>query len=200
MKWSKIFKAVALLMVLCLGISCSNFKKEMSVGEYVDWFRENQEQFIHSKKMDGFNLNLRYAPSEWIAIKQCENTADRVAMTKSLKDQENQIHFVLEISGDEYVSFLKEGASSNEELLMRMDYFMDHAQLDMVLVQCGDTLLPSLYHLERYHDQAPDRMNIVFDQVCDKGATFIYNDQVLGLGPVKFSVNTSKEGKPSIKI
>ena len=73
----------------------------------------------------------------------------------------------------------------------KLNYFVEHMQYDLQLVQGEDTSSCVLYHFERNYSMAKHNDIVMAFKKSDseeQDKMLIFNDRVLGTGPVKFII------------
>jgi hypothetical protein len=100
--------------------------------------------------------------------------------------------------------FLASNNQTPQEYFDRLQYYSLFGNEDLLLVVGGDTLLPCLYHFEHTYNLTPYN-TIVFGYECEPESSddviLIYDDQVLGSGPVKFKFDGKDiQAVPTLKL
>lgn len=186
-------KHVIYLLLFGLLVACTNPGSEpMEPVSFVKWV-ENQDNGLKVvKEFDQFKFSLQYRPLEYISV--LENR-DKQLTEATVTDDVNELHglqyYVLKIQSKTANEMLETGIDNEEEYFERLYYFTSLAQIDISLVQGTDTLPTVLYHFERNYGLAPyNNMVLAFEENnIPADRQLIFNDQVLGLGPVKLMIS-----------
>lgn len=183
------FKESALLSVISQGDS----KKSLEPVEYVKWIENPENGLKVEKPIGDYQFTLLYKPLEYIVLKEAKQLEIKKSeLKKGVEEISDFDYFTFQIGTVKNVEdVLKFGVNTNEEFQKRVDYFSFRMQNDLKLVDGKDTLQCSLFHFERTFGIAP---YCTFVLGFEKGGkelknkTLIYNDEILGLGPVKLMI------------
>lgn len=183
-------RVVAIIFVGVLFYSCS--QDSLSPSEFMRWVEDPNNGLNKSKTIGAFELQIQYKPLEYIAVQEgrSELISESEVQTR-IDELEGLDYYTLRIGSLEGTEMIQSGAVSEQEYQSRSFYFDALAFQDMKLVAGGDTLACVLYHFERNYGLAPyNNMVLAFEKPMhrDSDRQFIFEDQVLGLGPVKFTI------------
>ncbi len=195
-KSTYLFLLVLTITLSILPISCLE-KKTMKPEELKMWYIGNKSDFVLNHSTKDYDYNLIIVPNEIVAI----NASDSLNQIKDiLQDNKGFLHGYLEIIPKGDVSFLGKNVLS-KGFNQRLHYFTSGVQEDIFMKQCGQTFYLQNFHLERYYNHAPDRLNIILenDIDCKKDQIIHFNADIFNEGLVKFKLKqTLFEGMPQL--
>jgi len=144
------------------------------------------DALVLRKEIGNYFFELKHAPDQ-----------------SSENDTQEHQSFILKIGVMKGNDILSEGIGDESEYHTRLTYFDQEAQSDMKLVENGDTLSCLLYHFERNYGIAPfNNIVMTFPNAKDKtilnDKLFIFEDNILGLGTIKFKLEKEFLKKLSI--
>lgn len=191
-------------IILLLGL-CSCGKEQLLPADYVAWVQDEDNGLRVGKTVDSYDFTLQYRPLEYIVAMENKGNAGihHDSVQKRIKELEVLQYYTLKIASREGKEVIATGISSEAEYYARMEYFTSGIENDLVLVQGKDTLPCRLFHFERNYQLAPyNNIVVAFDSSSVKAdRTFIYDDQVLGIGPVQLTLKASAiENTPQLKV
>jgi hypothetical protein len=176
-----------LLIVLMLG-ACH--KSVLPPAEYVEWLK-NEANGLHVKKSIGkYEFDLQYKTPEYLVLStNSTNPTSKAEMENERRKFEALEHYTLRIRSGNNTGILE--GSSDEVYAGLLEYFISYAQDDIYMIQENDTVPCVQYHYERTYGLSPDITIVLgFEKRSLPGAgdrAFVFNDHVLGIGPVKFN-------------
>lgn len=193
-KASNSWKQVLLCLLLTLFVYGCDQKKLYPL-EYAAWVEDESNGLVAKKQVGEYEFSLLYKPLEYIALtseKNPEIKRDTLVKRMQLLGELQYFTFRMSKSGKDVLSAGK-SAGIDYQLL---EHFTSHMQNDILLIDGTDTLSCLLFHYERNYGLSPFS-NIVlgFEKpgqnkennfINDK--TFIYDDKILGTGPVRFVI------------
>ncbi|MFT4800246.1 MAG: hypothetical protein ACI93N_000004 [Flavobacteriaceae bacterium] len=179
------------LLLLLLGFSSCQ-QKSLSIPDYINWVKSAESNMSVSKKIGDYSFTLQYLPIKYRALQEVDNLQ---SVTKNQLDSitdiyKNQEFFILRISNaNETKNMLKTNLFSHEEYQERVQYFSFGLQSDLSLITT-ELLACTTIHFERSYGLSPyDTFLISFPSTLEKtDKQFVYNDRILGTGPVKFTI------------
>lgn len=165
--------------------------------DYVKWVEDENNGLKAKKNIGVYSFELQYKPLEYVVLREQKNKLTNNDMllseTEKIKDLQ---YFTFRIgvpgSNDEAI---KNGAANYSEYQKRVNYFSLQMQQDLRLIDGTDTLACVLHHFERTYGVDPYSTFVLAFEKGEKenqSKTFIYNDNVLGVGPVKFTIDSEK--------
>lgn len=185
---------IIMFATVVLG-SCS--KSRLVPGEYVNWVKNPENGLVASKKMGAFEFSLLYKPVEYIALMEARgHSVSKEDVNKRKQELDGMQYYTLKIATTKDNEIMKTGITSEYEYYQRLEYFISPAQDDISIVEGKDTLPCQLYHFERNYGVAPYSTIVLgFPKSGETGEKndklFIYNDRVLGTGPVMLAIRQS---------
>jgi len=160
--------------------------------EYMGWIENIENGLKKTEKIGDYEFSLQYKPIEYVALVESRDVNIEEETLKSkvaeLKDFQ---YYNLKIMALGAAELLSANIVEEDEYYGRLNYFVTYAQEDIQLIEANDTLPCSLYLFERNYGLA-NHNNIVLgfkSNNKDADKTVIFNDQVLGTGPVRFKIN-----------
>jgi len=196
---SKFLQIAALMLVIT---SC---QKDLLPSELITWVEDDEHQLIQVQDFESFEFIAYYKPVDYvIAVESRTDELSTEDYHSKKRELEGLQYFDLKIKVKDHSGNAISGHLENEEdYYNRLDYFVTHAQYDIQLVQDTDTLWPKLYHFERNYGLAPyNTILLAFDDTKKTNhKTLIINDQVLGIGKIKFEFNENHiSSTPELKL
>lgn len=191
-------------LLVCLLTACSG-SQSLEQGTYVQHVKNPENGLVKTKKLSDFDFELTYRPHEYIALTEAVNGLTNETLA-SKKEELDDLHYLaLKIKGNGTGGLLETNATSENDYNLRLYYYSSEAQLDMHLIQEKDTMPCVLYHFERNYQLAPYNTIVMgFEpQQYDlsKSLEFVYNDRVLGLGPVRMAIDGNDLNQiPQLKL
>jgi len=178
------------IFIIVSGVmSCK--QTTLSQEAYATYIDSDKSELVQSKEIGNFTIQCEYKTPEYIALKESNKDGHLVNQSK-IDEYKNTFHFYMKLSSSKQTDFLKEGIENAEEYGHRLAYFTEHIQNNISLVLGTDTLPCSYSYFERnYGVQKVSTLLVGFDKINTDLQTmpsisFIYDDQVLGVGPVIF--------------
>jgi hypothetical protein len=179
-----LMSAVLGLLVFAILFACRK-QYFVSMPEKEKVYYTN-DALVLRKEIGNYFFELKHAPDQ-----------------SSENDTQEHQYFVLKIGVMKGNDILSEGIGDESEYHSRLTYFDQEAQADMKLVEAGDTLPCLLYHYERNYGIAPfNNIVMTFPNSKTQSGTndklFIFEDNILGLGTIKFKLEKEFLKKLSI--
>ena len=188
-------------LVVLVMTSCSHSLKPVDYVHYV----EDSKNGLHPwQEKSLFLFSLQYKPLDYVAL---EELRQQQVTSQQLKQEKKSFgtmqYFTLRISTkDSSNDLLKTGTKTAQEYSKRQNYFDFIIQNDLKLIEGGDTLPCRLCHFVRNYGLTPYGDFVLgFEQPKNESdLKFIYNDNILGTGPVTFLIRQSSiDHIPQIK-
>ncbi len=181
-----------ILLALVLGSllqACSADK--LAPHEYAAWVEDPGNGLRSVVAMGAYHFELQMHPAPYMLAR--ENVAEE-AREQRLSELSEHLYFELKLaSGNGHTPFLHTDVNSQEEYNQRLDYYAFHVARDLKLAIGDDTLTCAYHHFERNYGMAPySKLLAVFPinpQDLKDDPVFIYQDQMLGTGPVSFAID-----------
>lgn len=180
---------IALVMVAAVS-GCGPDK--LSSTEYRKWFSDEENGVSPSRTIGEFEFRVRYISPDYLALQQFrDGNPDSEEFTNERMRFEGVEQYVFRIHRTDETDVLE--GEYEEDCAMRLEYFVTYAQDDIHLVRGTDTLSCVQYTYERTYGLSPD-LTIVVGFEADSSQsvaerTFVFNDNVLGVGPVKLTID-----------
>lgn len=196
---------------MLMACSCSN-SPTLEPDELKSWVMNPDNGMLKEKEIYPFRLSLLYKPAAYVVLHELKASPGTEEFQHLIKEQSAYYHFTLRIdSKDRKEEFLKTGIKNNGEYYERLQYFTGLIQKDVSIVIGNDTLPCVFAHLERlYHMASYGDLHLVFpvSKKDNKNSnnmvgslSFVYEDYILGVGPLKFTYDTETINRiPQIKI
>lgn len=173
----------------------------LPANDYMQWIR-NKDNGLHTdKSMGKYAFDLQYKTPEYLALQNegtDQLTEKRMAEARSRFEDLEQYTF--RISTKDKSDVLEQ----DEDNGRRLEYFVTYAQNDLALIRGNDTLPCIEYSYERTYGLSPEVTLVVgfkrSNTTDEPDRTFVFNDQVLGVGPVKLTIDkTSFTQLPALR-
>lgn len=179
-------------------------KDQLSPVEYVKWVKSNKSGLITEKVVGEYAFTLSYLPVDYRLIKEVGLDSIFFKETEILREELNkQDYFLFRMSNkNKTKNMLKTALSSPSEFQSRVNYFSFYSVEDFELVS-SESLSCSFFHLERAYGLTPyDTFILSFPKSDDnKDKTVVYHDKILGVGPIKLTINKKYiKNIPDLKI
>lgn len=177
--------------------SCGN--SSVSPLVYVNYVDDISNGLIRERKIGPYMLRCELKPAAYIVLKEKFKETKNIDMPlkmDEIKDAGKMYHFYIKLSSEMQNDILKKDIQSEQELYGRIEYFTHAVQSDLFLLTGADTLPCSYYLFERnFGAGAISTMLLGFDSEridsdSEKQLTLLFDDHVLGIGPVQFAFKT----------
>ena len=174
--------ALMLLMQSCIS-------RIQDQEAYQQWYQENQADLVSDKQVGSFQFQLSYLPSSILLMQEYgEAVQARPDYDSLLADRAAFDYYALRIYNmQEPASILTHSAWNIEDYQHRIQYLAFDMQQDIKLLSGSDTTACALYHFERSYDVKPYTTLMLAFPAQELSSTFLYDDQIWGLGPVMFA-------------
>lgn len=199
MKAFRIFGYVA----VCLAVvGCA--PSELAPEELIAFVENPDNRLRQAREAGDYRFELQYKPSDYVALKETSRAAFSPAEhAERTRELGSIVQFNLRLQHSHENDFLSSSNEDPQDYFDRLEYYSLFANENMLLVTGSDTLYPSLYHFEHTYNLAPYNTVVLgFEHPAPLSSdlTFIYDDHVLGTGPVKFSLDIQDlEAIPALK-
>lgn len=185
-------KLLSGIVLFALLFSCN--PSALTPREYVAWMNEDRNGLKITKTIGGYDFTLLYKTPEYIAL--MEKKDERIPLDSIMKraDQLSGVqHYTFTIKPHEGGEVMAAGAQSEEEYYGRLQYLVESMQDDIILIEGKDTIPCALFHYERNYGISPlNNFVLGFEAVNEnEDKVFVFNDRILGTGPVKFTVSAN---------
>lgn len=168
--------------------ACHTQPTQLSSSEYMRWVKNPSNKLYQQKEIGDYRYELQYKPPAYMAYMEqsSQKKLDTLQFQHRKKELENTWQFNLMLAHKEYGNILNQ--QLGETYFERLSYLVTNIQTDLMLVADQDTLSCVLYHVERNYNLAPyTNILIGFERKnTHKELTLIYNDRLLGAGPLMF--------------
>ena len=164
----------SLLLMILTMIGCSG--KIKNRAELVQFSQDHKEVFVKSRKFKAMNIFAKCIPQELLMGSVSDSAS-------------NDLTFNFEIISPEQ-GFLKKYSRSYEEYRQYKWYLMNDGVNFIYLQQKDKIIRPKIALFEEQYELGRGcEYNIVFDKTeidPNEAATFVYNDEIFGMGKLKF--------------
>jgi len=178
---------ILVLLLLTLLVSCEPSKLEKE--KFIQWCNS---KLTITKEFNQFKIDARVLPEEYYVALE-----NRQRNTSSTKNIHATVKFY-QNAGEEGLL----GKSNSKEFQERLNYFIESAKGDFLLIHDKDTFPPVLYHFERYYNIANySIVNLVFEvprKIKYNSTVLVYDDQQFNLGKVTFSFDKFNSDIPQL--
>ena len=191
------------LGTFALGLSMVSACGEapLSPVDYVQWVQDEKNPLTKTKSIDGFEFTAQYRPVLYQAIQELKATGklQTASIQTKAKEYEGLRTFIFRIAtSDHKTDVLKADIATPQEYYKKLQYFTSSMQNDFLLVVGRDTVRSAFVNFERTYSASPfSTFTVAFDTPQNKDhkenipLTLIYQDQILGTGPVHISFSAS---------
>lgn len=186
----RFYLIIVLLLVLT---NCSkSIPKALPTTDYVIWVKNPDSKLNITKNIGEYTYQLQYKPSPYIALldQQRNQLIDTVQFNERISELQGTYQFNLSLSHQSYGNILNQGLGT--EYFERLEYLTLKLKEDLELRLDDQKITCDFYHFERNYNLAPF-VTVVFGfdlssiDINFKKMQVIYNDQLLGAGPIVFS-------------
>lgn len=154
---------------------------------YLDWYKQHSEDFVSRKSVGPFGFQLTYLPAELLVMQEHgSEIAESPQWDSLVADRGDFDYYSLRlVSKESNIPILKHPAWNIDDYQERVQYMAFTMQKNIKMLHGSDTAQCALYHFERSYDVTPfSTLMLAFPRTSEASATLLYDDQVLGLGPV----------------
>ncbi len=189
-------KANRFLFVLLFFPLLFSCKKKMNMNEFASWVESGQYPHIYSKSIAGYTFQLKYIPSDYMAIKNLiDNDIAVDSFTDLRKKFSNAQYMILRISRNDHKDLLKVISENQQEYTQMVNYFSFEMGDKIYAINGHDTLNSSFFHYERNYSLSPYNTFIVEfenhaieDSLNKDDLVFVLEDDQLSVGTVKIVI------------
>ncbi|PCJ87069.1 MAG: hypothetical protein COA57_05165 [Flavobacteriales bacterium] len=199
------------LIVLMIGLeSCG--KKQLKPMQYINYVENDNNGLKVVRKMGDYVLTAQYEPYKYLALKELKKTNMTLPEINEKVNQMGSLqYFTVKMSHRDGGDFMKRNAAHGQ-YNKKVQYLSFGIKNDFKLLYDMDTLECVLHHFERTYGVSP-YVTFVLGFGNDSGSrksdsrdlkgnlVLIYDDQLLGIGPIRFSVKKEAiEGMPELML
>jgi len=193
---------IVLFLAITIFVGCS--KETLKPSELINWVNDSENGLIQKQIINDFDFEVLYKPTDYVIALEGRTDQLTEEAYSELKSSVGEMQYLdLKIkSAAENTDALSGAIKSQDDYYERLDYFVTYAYQDIQLVQGEDTLSPLIYHFERTYGLTPyNTILLGFEKTESPGdRTLIIDDQVLGIGRVKFVFDEEKINEtPTLK-
>lgn len=163
--------------------------------EYVQWVEDKKNGLMVEKQIGEYTFSAQFKPLEYVVLKQTKDPNIKSDVVKKEAEEMSDLqYFTFKIgvaNGTE--DPLKFGVNTNEDFQKRVEYFSFSLQNEIKLIDDTDSLNCVMFHFERAYGIAPYCTFVLgFEKSKTDAANkiLVYNDQLLGVGPVKLMIQS----------
>lgn len=187
----------AYILLFSSAIALSSCGKEnLKPSELINWVNDPENGLIQQQSLNHFDFEVLYKPTDYIiALEGRTDQLTEVRYAELKSSLEGLQYLDLKIKSEEgNLDALSGGMETQDDYYQRLDYFITYAYQDIQLVQGQDTLRPVIYHFERTYGLTPyNTILLGFEETgIASDRTLIIDDQVLGVGRIKFVFEEEK--------
>ena len=146
------------LIIVAVLTGC---KKNLQPNDYIRYVQDKQNGLKKEVIVDGWQYDIQYRPYEYILL--FEQAGDLSKSSKRLAELSGTAWFNISFKRtSDSVSAMRYGLSSKEDYDRRVDYYLNQASKDLVLVyDKRDTLHPISYEFENNYNLTPQETIVV---------------------------------------
>jgi hypothetical protein len=167
--------------------------KELSPKDYVAWCENPDNGLIKEFVQNDLKLTCQYNTSAYSVLKQSDpNALNEAEINENIEEISDLVHFKLKFENTATGNFLRDNYTTAEEFNVRSTYLSYDIRTDLKLINGTDTSICVLNHHERTYGNTPYETILLSFQKptttndAQNDLELIFNDQVFGLGRVKF--------------
>lgn len=172
-------------------------RDSIPANEYAEWITNEGHNLKLTTEMGEYKISIQYRPISMIALQESNNDPTSAAYENATRELSGMHYFTLRLSSaKDNQRFLDACISSGREINELINYFSFEMKNDLQIIEDGDTISCVLYTFERNYDLTPHLdFSLAFpaksksNEKLFSDIQFIYNDQKLGTGPVRFSIS-----------
>jgi hypothetical protein len=186
-----------LLLLLPLAISqarqCS-VAQAADADTYIKWVENPDNGIFVTKQLNDFVFSLQYKPLPYVVMQDEKRMLTQKEMQEKTTAFSDMQYYTFRIGTTAGSDVQRYKIDNEQQFYARLEYFSLNMQQDLQLIDNGDTLSCLLFHFERTYGIDP-RSTFVLAFPKSKNLastkTFIYNDRVLGTGPILLSITSN---------
>ncbi len=188
------FICCSLSILLLITISCG--KRALTPVQYLRYIDDKSNGLIKEKQIGPYTVTCEFKPAGYIVLKEKFkqiNDNELKDIGDELSDASEMNHFYMRFTAEGENDILKSHLQSQAEYYERLNYFSNFIQKDLYLISGSDTIDCAYTYFERNFGLSNrNTLLLGFKKGNYNGGvgggdfTLIYDDQVLGLGPVQF--------------
>lgn len=181
----------------------------VSPEEYLAYVDHKDNGLTQVQEFGAYSITLQYRPLIYEAISDMgrESAFTQEDLSARLKESEGLEYYLLRIgSTGSGADALMNSINSLRSYDERIAYLISGIEKEVKLVSGRDTFTCMMHHYERNYRMAGYH-NVLFvfetkqNPEKPEPKTFIYNDQVLGIGRIRFNINTKDiKNIPQLKL
>jgi hypothetical protein len=181
-------RVLGIIVIVIFLTSCK--RASMSREEYITYMN-NSEKLCVVKEFNGIQYKAKIQPPELLTLKNSDvEIKTNSDFKKELEYFKDKINFVFIIEDvDKNNTVVKSTVFNKERYAAILAYANTDLKKDLLLIQNGDTLYCSVFHLEPANSIQPVlRLSLGFSNLNaqNKDYTLIFNDNIFSNGPLKF--------------
>ena len=174
----RVFSYLLLFMVILSSCSRTiDSREDLKV-----FIAKNRSDFVKTRRFKSFEVTSKFLPEE-ILLRELSDTLS------------NGMTFNFEIKSP-HKDFLKRICSSYDEYRQYKWYLTNEASNFIYLEQGGKVIKPDIALFEEQYELSKGcEYNVVFDKTeidPNQPVTFVYNDEIFGMGKLKFQYDTPR--------
>lgn len=180
---------------LSLLLTSACHRASLGPEEYVSWVQETDNGLANTISIGSLEYRLTHKPIDAMILQVNEGVLPSHDSLEKLRSEFGEmIYFTFQMKVADNSSVLQYEGDENTEAL-RLQHFFGLIQDDFQLVSGTDTFPCGILHYERDYGIDPfETFSLAFEHPSSNTGeriTVIYNDQVMGTGPVRFSYDAS---------
>lgn len=184
-----------LAMALIMGFTFGGHPSELEGKEYLDYLRSESSGMHMTREMGNYRFEVQYKTVPYqVMNEQQSHDISEAQLAERAASLTPWYHFNVRIGTLEGLGLMESGEANEPVNNQFLYHFVGAAQQDFVLLQGTDTVPCELYHFERNYNLAKHNDIVLAfrkTSTTHEDLTLIYNDQILGTGPLYFHISAS---------
>lgn len=178
MKYSLVLMGVVFMFI----ISC----KQYTGKEYHDWISAKENGLIKSIENNSFKIDIQYKPVDYLIASDFKNKElTQEEYKKEVEERSGLQYFTIKLQSKTGEAVLKTALVNDQEYSLRMSYYINGFEKDLILIDGADTLTSKLYHFERTYGIASfNNISVAFENPNNnqEKKELLILDRALGFG------------------
>jgi len=145
-----------LALIIC---SC---RHTLDASAYVKYIQDSKNGLKKIMQTDGWEYAIQYKPYDYILLFESKGKMKKDEVAKRKEEMKGTVWFNISFKRiDGSISPMRYNLTSLEEYNVRLNYFLNEAQKEIVLVYGKDTLRPNAYLFENNYNLTPQETIVV---------------------------------------
>lgn len=177
--------SVRIYTVILAIVMFSSCKQSYTGEQLHKWVSDEANGLVQRVENESFMWEVHYQPLEYMIAKEAKKQELTKELYKTIKERKKGLqYFKIKIQSKQTGNILTNIPSMQEDNELRLQYFLNEFDKDILLIDGKDTLISRLFHFERNYG-ALNHNNVLVafeDNNHRTDKKIIFLDRVLGLG------------------